>query len=590
MFIYDCFFFVLQPNGDLPEGIVVPPPVIGNDAPEEGSEQTFNDGKFIPSPQPTVHNRARQESGQRSLQGNPSQNRGQDFQQPPAPVPAPTRTPQLVVEQPFEEVRPAFQPQAPAQARPQPAQAFEAAPRPQPAQSFQAAPRPQQPQSFEAAPRPQAQAQPAPRPQQPQAFEASPRPQLQASPAPRPVQPAFEASSAQIQPTFTQEVHFEERPREPLNSFPATPAPARAQPAAPAPQQNFAQFQGQQQQQQQPQQQQQFASFPSNSAVRQGRFPSDSAEFPEVSRSSEQNDFQPSEQEQRPEAAEAPKPQFNPNRARGNVRQPLNSPAQAAPVRPRPQQEQQVQAQPAPVRARPQSEPQVPVRAPLRPQPEQAAQPVRQAPVTRHPLPGGHVPAQAQEPSDFRGSGQDSDGEQFHAPVESSGPPPKFESFPILGSQSQSRFEAAPSFQPASVQAAVREPEVESFRPEEEPQAVPVRIRPRPQEAQQQQQPQQNFQFQQPQQHPQQQQQQPQPQQQPQQNFQFQQQFQPQQSFQAEQPIQNFQFQSSQQKAPSTFDNLVQEFTVQNRAGRSEQDFQTQPVFKFNPVPAVPNL
>ena len=529
---------------------MVPPPFVGNDTSDDGSEQTFNDGKFIPSPQPTVHNRARQESGQRSLQGNPSQNRGQDFQQPPN-APAPTRTPQLVVEQPFEEVsqvpeQTRFQPQAPAPARPQPAQAFEAAPRPQTAQAFEAAPRPQPAQSFQAAPRPQpAQAfEAAPRPQPAQSFQATPRPQPQA--APRPVQPAFDAS-AQTQPSFTQEVHFEERP------------------AAPAPQPNFAtQFQGAAAAPQQ--QQQQVASFPSNS-VRQGRLPSDSAEFPEVSRSSEQNNFQPSEQEQSSNAVEAPKPEFNPNRARGNVRQPLNSPAQAAAARPRPQQEQQAQ-------------PQAPVRAPIRPQPDQAAQPVRQAPVTRQPLAGGHVPAQPQ--SDFRGSGQDSDGEQFHAPVESSGPPPKFDSFPILGSQPQQRF------QPAAVQAVAREPEVESFRPEEEPQAVPVRIRPRPQEAQ----PQQNFQVQQQQQQqPQRQQQQPPPQQQ-EQNFQFQQQFQPQQSFQAEQPVQNFQFQSRPQNAAPAvnFDNLVQEFTVQNRAGRSEQEFQAHPVFKFNPVPAVPNL
>jgi hypothetical protein len=94
----------MQPNGDLPEGIVVPPPVIGNDT-NDGAEENFDSGLFVPTPPPVVQNRARQESGSRPFSGNPSQNRGQDFLQPPSGGGAPTtRTPQLVVDQSFEEL------------------------------------------------------------------------------------------------------------------------------------------------------------------------------------------------------------------------------------------------------------------------------------------------------------------------------------------------------------------------------------------------------------------------------------------------------------------------------------------------------
>jgi hypothetical protein len=94
---------------------------------------------------------------------------------------------------------------------------------------------------------------------------------------------------------------------------------------------------------------------------------------------------------------------------------------------------------------------------------------------------------------------------------------------------------------------------VESFRPEAEPQAVaPVRVRVRPQET----------------------------------AAQFQPSFQADsQNFQLPQPAPEF------QQPSSKFENLIEEFTGRSRSGRAEfQDFQPQPVFKFNPVPAVPDL
>ena len=115
----------------------------------DGQEQNFNNGQFVPLPQPTVHNRARQESGQRSLQGNPSQNRGQDFEQHPSAATR-TRTPELVVEQPFEEAQPPRRPEPepasfnrfqPQQANPEPFQPAPQQNRPQQGQapaSFQA--------------------------------------------------------------------------------------------------------------------------------------------------------------------------------------------------------------------------------------------------------------------------------------------------------------------------------------------------------------------------------------------------------------------------------------------------------------------
>jgi hypothetical protein len=67
--------------------------------------------------------------------------------------------------------------------------------------------------------------------------------------------------------------------------------------------------------------QQPFTAFSQGaSAVRQGRLPAESAEFPEVSRSQPAN-FRPAEEAPQAEApAEAAKPAFNPNRARSNVR------------------------------------------------------------------------------------------------------------------------------------------------------------------------------------------------------------------------------------------------------------------------------
>ena len=488
--------------------------MIGNDTSE--GEEVFNNGLFVPTPAPTVINRARnQESDQRSFQGNPSQNRGQDFRQPPASPPPATRTPQLVVEQAsFEEASPAsfsrFQPQAaapaPVQQRPQPAPVAAAPPRPQPAQAFEAAPRPQ--------------------PQPAQAFEAAPRPRPQPAVVPQQAQAAFEAP-VQVQASFSQDVQFEERPQ--LTSVPANAVPARGfEPEnAVAPQQPFTAFA------QNPQ------------PVRQGRLPAESAEFPEAVRS-QQNGFRPAPAEEAApvEAPEAPKPAFNPNRARSNSRPQQNQ------LRTRPQAEA---PQEAPARTRFQAEP-APTRAPARPQPEPSAQPSRQAaPAHRQALPGGQLP-QSSGGNDFT----DRDGEQFHAPVESSGPPPQFESFPILGSAG-GRSQPTQNFrpQPAVAQQAFQPqpaPAVESFRPVEEPQpqAAPVRIRQRPQEDQ----------------------------------FQFQ------PSFQAQQPVQDIQFEQNFQQPSGKFENLVQEFTgARGRSGRAEfQEFQHQPVFKFNPVPAVPDL
>ena len=526
----------------MPEGIVVPPPVIGNDT-NDGGEEIFDNGQFVPSPPPAVLNRARQEqAGQQSLLGNPSQNRGQNFQQPPAGTPAPTRTPQLVVEQSFDSSNQAsfsrFQPLGaapgqgqflpqPAPSRPQlqPAQAFQAAPQAQfqPAQAFQAAPQSQQAQAFQAAPQAQPvqafDSAPRPQPQQAQAFEAAQQHQqtfAQPAPAPR---PAFNAPTQNLA-SFSQDTHFEERPSV-LAAIPPNAVPARGFGPEDVPQQH-----------------QPFTSFAQNSQpIRQGRLPSDSAEFPEAPRSQPINVRPEAEEAPRADIPETQKPVFNPNRARSNVRHQQNqlrtAPVQAAtPIRIRPQAETAAPVEAAPVRTRlqPEQTTAVPVRAPVRAQPAH-----------RQPLPGGQLPHVSA--ADFRGR----DEEQFQAPVESSGPPPQFESFPIQGSSGgqPGRFQAAPSFQPQPT------PAVESFRPEEEPQAAPVRIRPRPQETQSL----------------------------------------LEQAFQPQQPVQDLRFDPNFQQPSGKFENLVQEFTGRSRSGRAEfQDFQPQPVFKFNPVPAVPDL
>ncbi len=56
-------YIIFQPVGDLPEGIVVPPPVFNNDT-IEGEENYDYDGQFEENPKLTVQTRARQESQQ----------------------------------------------------------------------------------------------------------------------------------------------------------------------------------------------------------------------------------------------------------------------------------------------------------------------------------------------------------------------------------------------------------------------------------------------------------------------------------------------------------------------------------------------
>ena len=93
-----------QPTGDLPLGIVVPPPVPGNDTSSPDYESfDYNTGDDRPVPIPeelgsrvSVRNRARGSSGRPApppvIQEQPSQNRGQNLRQPVTSRPRPRTT------------------------------------------------------------------------------------------------------------------------------------------------------------------------------------------------------------------------------------------------------------------------------------------------------------------------------------------------------------------------------------------------------------------------------------------------------------------------------------------------------------------
>ena len=77
-----------QPEGDLPEGIIVPPPVIGNATEDydydDGSDDATSSSRFvdIDASQVRVENRARGGALPPSRRPPPSQNRGQTIEPP----------------------------------------------------------------------------------------------------------------------------------------------------------------------------------------------------------------------------------------------------------------------------------------------------------------------------------------------------------------------------------------------------------------------------------------------------------------------------------------------------------------------------
>merc|ERR1719348_1857153 len=134
-----------QPEGDLPDGIVIPPPVEGNctdcnydyDYPELSKEEESRR---------TVVNRARTSASDQSrAAGSTNQSRGQQLSQPITPAPLPRRVqaaPARPAAPAFQAAAPAFQP-TPVPARPAPARP--APPRPAPARPAPARPAPARP-------------------------------------------------------------------------------------------------------------------------------------------------------------------------------------------------------------------------------------------------------------------------------------------------------------------------------------------------------------------------------------------------------------------------------------------------------------
>merc|ERR1712168_373308 len=121
-----------QPEGDLPDGIVIPPPVEGNctdcnydyDYPELSKEEESRR---------TVVNRARTSASDQSrAAGSNNQSRGQQLSQPITPAPLPRRVQAAPARQAapvFQAAAPAFQP-TPVPARPAPARSAPARPAP----------------------------------------------------------------------------------------------------------------------------------------------------------------------------------------------------------------------------------------------------------------------------------------------------------------------------------------------------------------------------------------------------------------------------------------------------------------------------
>jgi len=218
-----------QPQGDLPEGIIIPPPVEGN-CTDCNYDYDYDERPFREEDRDNINivNRARGNGGQQTaVRGRPvqpNQNRGQDLDQPITPPPLPRRPEQGFRTQPQQQ----FSAFPAAQQQPQqPQQAFLPTP---PAPAFRPTP---------AAPRAQAR----PRPAQPlRAQPSRPGPATRARPSvPLPAQSSSSASSSNFAnfPARGNPNRARSRPESaapPRASTPArAPTPARASAPAPAP-------------------------------------------------------------------------------------------------------------------------------------------------------------------------------------------------------------------------------------------------------------------------------------------------------------------------------------------------------------------
>jgi len=213
-----------QPQGDLPEGIIIPPPVEGNctdcNYDYDYDERPLSNLREEDRDNINIVNRARGNGGQqtalRSKPVQPNQNRGQDLDQPITPPPLPRR--------PEQTFRPAAQQQFsafPAAQQQQPQPAFLPTP---PAPAFRPTP---------AAPRPQTR----PRPAQPLRAQSSrPGPATRARPsASQPVQSSSSASSSNFANFPARGNPNRARSRPESAAPPRAPAPARAPTPARAP-------------------------------------------------------------------------------------------------------------------------------------------------------------------------------------------------------------------------------------------------------------------------------------------------------------------------------------------------------------------
>jgi len=196
-----------QPEGDLPDGIVIPPPVEGN-CTDCNYDYDYPDLSREEESRRTVVNRARTSpSDQTRAAGSTNQSRGQQLSQPITPAPLPRRV-QAAQSKPaapaFQAAAPAFLP-TPPPARPAPA-------RPAPARPAPARPAPARP----------APARPAPVRQQ---QEQAPQRNFNAN--------RSRGSSRGASPIRNAAPTRSREPSPVRNAAPSNPAPPRSQPSPP---------------------------------------------------------------------------------------------------------------------------------------------------------------------------------------------------------------------------------------------------------------------------------------------------------------------------------------------------------------------
>jgi len=209
-----------QPEGDLPEGIVIPPPVEGN------CTDCNYDYDYLTEEEEsrrTVVNRARTSPSDQSRgAGSSNQSRGQQLSQPitPAPLPRRVQASQVRPAAPaFQAAAPAFEP-TPIPARPAPVRP--APVRPAPARNAPARPAPARPAPARPAPARPAPARPAPVRQQP---EQTPQRNFNAN--------RSRGSSRGASPVRNVAPSRNRDPSPIRNAAPSNSAPSRAQPSPP---------------------------------------------------------------------------------------------------------------------------------------------------------------------------------------------------------------------------------------------------------------------------------------------------------------------------------------------------------------------